>query len=66
MNCLENIIVLKDANMDKSVKPQVVAIFGDLALAIGPQFFKYLETVLTTLLQASTADVDRVKKVFLL
>ena len=46
--------------MDKSVKPQVVAVFGDLALAIGPHFFKYLEIILTTLLQASTVDVDRV------
>jgi len=54
--CLE---ILTDGTMDKSVKPQVVAIFGDLALAIGPHFFKYLETILTTLLQASTADVDR-------
>uniref|UniRef100_A0A915L5R3 Importin subunit beta-1/Transportin-1-like TPR repeats domain-containing protein n=1 Tax=Romanomermis culicivorax TaxID=13658 RepID=A0A915L5R3_ROMCU len=51
--------ILNDSTMDKSVRPQVVAVFGDVALAIGPHFFKYLETILTVLMQAATADVDR-------
>lgn len=34
--------------------------FGDVALAVGPEFKKYLEVVLGTLQQASLAQVDKV------
>jgi len=50
----------QDMSMDKAVKPQVVAVFGDLALSVGPYFFKYLDTVLPTLHQAATVEVDPV------
>ena len=42
------------------MKPQILSAFGDVALAIGPEFKKYLDVVLTTLQQASQAQVDRV------
>ncbi|CAH1369024.1 unnamed protein product [Tenebrio molitor] len=53
---LEN---LGDQSVHRSVKPQILSVFGDIVLSIGPEFKKYLEVVLTTLAQASQAQVDR-------
>ncbi|XP_015835882.2 importin subunit beta-1 isoform X1 [Tribolium castaneum] len=53
---LEN---LGDQSVHRSVKPQILSVFGDIVLSIGPEFKKYLDVVLTTLAQASQAQVDR-------
>ena len=50
---------LSDSSVHRTVKPQILSIFGDLALAIGTGFVKYLDLVMTTLMQASQAQVDR-------
>jgi importin subunit beta-1 len=50
---------LSDSSVHRTVKPQILSIFGDLALAVGPSFVKYLDLVMTTLMQASQAQVDR-------
>ena len=44
---------LQDNNVHRTVKPQILSVFGDVALAIGPEFRKYLEHVLQTLMQVN-------------
>lgn len=53
---LEN---LGDNSVHRSVKPQILSVFGDIVLSIGPEFKKYLDIVLSTLAQASQCQVDR-------
>ncbi|KPI93742.1 Adenosylhomocysteinase [Papilio xuthus] len=53
---LEN---LGDPSIHRSVKPQILSVFGDIALSVGPDFAKYFDVVMQMLLQASNAQVDR-------
>jgi len=50
---------LSDNSVHRTVKPQILSVFGDIALAVGPGFVKYLDLVMTTLMQASQCQVDR-------
>ncbi len=53
---LEN---LSNNDVHRLVKPNILSVFGDVALAVGVEFKRYLEHVLQMLMQASQAQVDR-------
>ena len=42
------------------MKPSILSTFGDIAMAIGPVYTKYLQVVIHILKQASEATVDKV------
>lgn len=52
---LEN---LSNPHIHRSVKPQILSVFGDMALSIGPEFKKYLNVVLEMLVGATRVQVD--------
>ncbi|XP_040568978.1 importin subunit beta-1 isoform X2 [Lepeophtheirus salmonis] len=54
---LEN---LSNNRVNRIVKPQIFCVFGDIALALGPDFKKYLDIVFRTLVEASQVRVDKV------
>jgi importin subunit beta-1 len=56
MNLMYN--ALTNPNVHHHVKPQIVAAMGDAALALGPDFKRYLEPVLMALQQASNFQVN--------
>lgn len=50
---------LSEKNLNENAKTHIISVFGDIALAIGPGFKDYLDTVLTILRQACYFQVDR-------
>lgn len=45
--------------LHRTVKPQILSVFGDIALSIGTEFKKYLQVVCSFLMHASQLQVDR-------
>lgn len=52
--------VLQNTEADKSIRPAILSAFGDISLALGSGFAKYLPIVMETLKQATRAEVDLV------
>jgi len=50
---------LKDDHLNKAVKPPTLAVFGDIALAIGPNYERFLKESMEIIFSAALADVDR-------
>jgi len=49
---------LKSPNLNRDIRPVILATFGDIAMAIGGKFKKYLDFVMGILQQASQTQVD--------
>jgi len=49
---------LQNSMLNRNVKPPILSCFGDIALAIGGEFVKYLGIIMSMLQQASTTTVD--------
>jgi importin subunit beta-1 len=49
---------LSNPEIHRDVKPQVLSVFGDIALSIGPEFKKYLDAVVGVLQQVMQVQVD--------
>jgi importin subunit beta-1 len=49
---------LQNPVLNRNVKPPILSCFGDIALAIGGEFVKYLSIVMNMLQQASTTTLD--------
>jgi len=48
---------LQSAELDKSVKPPILSVFGDLAMALGGEFERYVSHVMQMLQQAAQSSV---------
>ncbi|XP_062518433.1 importin subunit beta-1-like [Corticium candelabrum] len=51
--------ILSSDSFQKFIKPQILAVFGDIALGIGLPFTDYLQVVMGVLQQASQLQVDK-------
>eukprot|EP01137_Pigoraptor_chileana_P000085 Opistho-2@35669 len=50
--------ILKDPKVHRTVKPLVFSAFGDIAMAIGPEFRRYLQVVFDPLSQVAGLKID--------
>ena len=51
---------LRDADVHRSVKPHIISVFGDVAMATGKNFVRYIDHVTQTLQEAAQTQVDKV------
>ncbi|KAG1714873.1 Importin subunit beta-1 [Nymphon striatum] len=51
--------ILCNTDLDKAIKPQILSLFADIALAIGSKFDSYMSVVLQTLHHASMVQIEK-------
>merc|ERR1719426_675156 len=49
---------LQNPALNRNVKPPILSRFGDIALAVGGHFEKYMQVTMSMLVQASTTAID--------
>ena len=49
---------LQNPALNRNVKPPILSCFGDIALAVGGQFEKYMQVTMSMLVQASGTAID--------
>jgi importin subunit beta-1 len=52
------LVNLQNPNLNRNVKPPILSCFGDVALAVGGKFEKYMRVTMSMLVQASGTTVD--------
>lgn len=57
INCL--LELLQSQSLNRTVKPHVLAVFADIAMAIEADFERYANIVLEVLMQASLVNIDK-------
>lgn len=50
--------LLQNNALNRNVKPALLSVFGDLAMALGASFDGYLDAAFKLLAQAATLEVD--------
>merc|ERR1719171_583871 len=49
---------LQNPGLNRNVKPPILSCFGDIALAVGGDFEKYMQVTMSMLVQASGTSID--------
>ena len=50
---------LMNPKLDKSVRPHILSLFGDIAMAVSTDFVRYLTHCMNSLKQASSVEIDK-------
>jgi importin subunit beta-1 len=50
---------LMNPKLDKSVRPHILSLFGDIAMAVSTEFVRYLSHCMNSLKQASSVEIDK-------
>lgn len=61
-----SLLLFQNTELDNCVKPAILGVFGDIAMAVRGDFQQYLQVVMMTLHQAAFIPADPVSNYFVL